>query len=95
MPHSHLIFQKHAFRRMVERLIPPPVVRQTLSSGEVIETYPDDLPYPSYLMLAYVNKRPIHVVAADNPDMQVTHVITVYEPSAVEWEPGFRKRLSK
>lgn len=95
MPYRHLIYQKHAFRRMAERLIPPHIVRQVLSSGEIIETYPDDLPYPSYLLFTYVDKRPIHVVTADNHEMKVTHIITAYQPSVVEWETGFRKRLPK
>jgi hypothetical protein len=94
MPYSHLVYTKHAFRRMIQRSIPPIMVRQVLALGEVIENYPDDSPYPSFLILAFINERPIHIAAADDHTMKLTHIITAYEPSAVEWEPGFRKRQS-
>ncbi|MCY4654997.1 MAG: DUF4258 domain-containing protein [Dehalococcoidia bacterium] len=29
--------------------------------GEVIETYPQDTPYPSRLVLGWIEQRPIHV----------------------------------
>jgi len=34
--------------------------------GEEVAAYPDDRPYPSYLVLYYINQRPIHVVVAVN-----------------------------
>ena len=34
------------------------------ASGEVISEYPDDVPFPSCLILGFVGTRPIHVVTA-------------------------------
>ena len=39
-------------------------VRHVLQTGEVIEEYPDDTPFPSYLILGFVGDRPFHVVVA-------------------------------
>ena len=63
-----------------------------LATGEVVEEYPNDTPYPSRLMLGWHGPRPIHVVAADNREAKETIVITVYEPDLDQWEPGFKRR---
>ena len=92
MPYTHLIFRTHAIIRMRQRQISVVDVHQVLETGEIIENYPDDTPYPSYLMLGWQRRRPLHVVAADNSEEQVTIIITVYEPDPARWEPGLRRR---
>jgi hypothetical protein len=77
---------------MVLRDISEVEVRAVLTAGEAIEEYPDDTPYPSRLVLGWVGSRPLHVVAADNPEDEDTIVITVYEPEPNQWEAGFRRR---
>ena len=77
---------------MVQRNISVTDVREVLVNGEVIEVYPNDTPYPSRLILGWTNRRPIHVVAADNTDTGETIIITAYEPGADQWETGFRRR---
>ena len=58
----------------------------------MIETYPDDTPFPSRLMLGWIGARPLHVVTADSAEAEEMIVITVYEPDLSEWEPGFKRR---
>jgi len=87
-----LSFRIHALRRMFRRRISENEVRSVLATGELIEKYDDEKPYPSYLVLGFSNRRPIHVVAADNSDDKETIIITVYEPSMAKWQPGFHKR---
>jgi hypothetical protein len=89
---NRLVFRVHAIRRMFQRQISVQDVRDVLTAGEVIEDYPDDFPFPSRLMLGWSGTRPIHVVAADNPQARETIVITVYEPDPDEWEPDFKRR---
>ena len=88
----NLVFRIHAIRRMFQRRISVREVRQVVSSGEKIEDYPDDRPYPSRLVLGWVGNRPLHVVLADNRQASETIVITVYEPIPERWESGFRRR---
>jgi hypothetical protein len=90
-----LVFRIHAIQRMVQRGINEIDVREVLTSGEVIEGYPDDTPYPSRLVLGWHVSRPIHVVAADNTGAGETIVITVYEPDTDHWESGFRRRRAR
>jgi hypothetical protein len=77
---------------MFEREISKEDVRQALETGTIIESYPDDEPYPSCLVLGWSGVRPIHVVVADNRDEDEIIVITVYEPDPGRWEPGFSER---
>ena len=67
-------------------------VLHVLASGEPIEQYPDDTPFPSTLMLARVGDRPLHVVAARDDTNDLTYVVTVYEPDSNEWDVEFRRR---
>ena len=90
-----LVFRVHALRRMARRGISVDEVREALRSGEIIEAYPDDTPYPSRLVLGWRGSRPIHVVAADNMDADETIIITVYEPGTDQWEAGFRRRRGR
>jgi len=90
--YDHLIFRVHALQRMFQRRISEIDVRDVLENGQVIEAYPDDLPYPSRLMLGFVNGRPLHVLASDDPDMAATVIVTVYEPDPARWDAAFKHR---
>jgi hypothetical protein len=92
MAYDELVFRVHAMQRMFERRISDADVRGILENGEVIEAYPHDLPYPSRLMLGFCDGRPVHVVASDDTDAQVTVVVTVYEPDPTKWDKIFRRR---
>lgn len=69
-------------------------MRQVLAGGETIREYPDDVPYPSRLVLGWIGGRPIHVVAASNVANDETVVITVYEPDPAIWEVDFKRKRS-
>ena len=77
---------------MFDRQISVEKVRRVLKTGETIEKYPDDSPFPSYLVLGYCGSRPIHVVAADNQHDQETIIITAYEPDPDQWDATFTRR---
>lgn len=77
---------------MFQRRISEEDVKQVLATGEIIESYPNDIPYPSKLLLGWRGNRPLHIVAADNTDNDETVVITVYQPHPHEWEAGFARR---
>ena len=92
MTPRRVVFRVHAIQRMFQRGFTEMDVRLILTAGETIETYPDDTPYPSRLVLGWCRGRPLHVVVADNVAAQETIVITVYEPDPDQWEDGFRQR---
>lgn len=77
---------------MFERGINVAEVRYVVQAGEVIESYPEDSPYPSRLLLGWCGSRPLHVVIADNADAGELIVITAYEPDPALWDQNFRRR---
>ena len=80
---------------MFERGISASDVKKVVNTGEVIEEYPEDTPYPSKLMLGWCESRPLHVVVAANKADKEMIVVTVYEPSVVFWEEDFKRRKQK
>jgi hypothetical protein len=89
----HLLFRVHALQRMFQRGVTVEDVRQVLATGETIEEYPDDTPYPSRLVLGWVGSRPLHIVFAENQSSQEIIVVTVYEPDLDRWDSDFSRRL--
>jgi hypothetical protein len=90
-----LEFRAHAIRRMYERKISKDEVRDVIKIGKIIEEYPDDTPFPSKLIIGWINTRPIHVVLADIIEDKKTIIITVYEPNIKKWNENFERKKSR
>ena len=86
-----IVFPRYVLKRMIERQISVAEVRSVLESGDTIEYYQSDQP-PRYLVLGWSGKRPIHVVAEDDPISGETTVVTAYEPDRTIWKTGFKER---
>ena len=84
----------HAVRRMFERRINRDEVREVVASGEVIAEYPEDLPFPSILLLAIVRGRALHVVVAEDVATHTCYIVTVYPPDSALWDSDFKTRKS-
>ena len=92
MSNRRVIFRIHAIQRMFERRISEQNVREVLRSGERVEDYSDDMPFPGGLMLGRRGTHPLHVVMAENTKEDEWVVITVYEPDASQWKAHFKSR---
>jgi hypothetical protein len=90
--YQRIVFSGHAVKQMFQRQISRDEVKAVLDSGEVIAEYPDDRPYPSYLMLGMVSQRPIHAVVAKDAETQTIVVVTAYEPDEDLWQADFKTR---
>ncbi|MGZ8546036.1 MAG: DUF4258 domain-containing protein [Sulfuricurvum sp.] len=86
-----LIYRVHAIERMFQRDVNEEDVEHVVNFGEIIENYPDDQPYPSYLVLGYTDKRALHVVYAKDENDTII-VITVYEPTLEKWLEDLKTR---
>lgn len=84
-------WQKHALTRMLERNISRNEVKEAICSGEIIEEYPDDYPFPSCLMF-YSDLKPLHIVLSYNQANQTAYIITVYRPDLNHFESDFKTR---
>jgi len=90
-PYS-LLFRVHALRQMFNRRIDETDIEEVVRKGTIIEEYPDDTPYPSYLMYRIVRGRPLHVVGAYDKEEGVIIVVTAYEPDPDRWEEHHTRR---
>ncbi len=57
-------WRKHALQRLAERGMAQKDVLAVLQSGQPIEDYPDDTPFPSALFLGFISGKPLHLVTA-------------------------------
>jgi hypothetical protein len=93
---DRIAFKKHTLLRMRQRSITADDVKAALVACELAETYPDDYPLPSCLVLGRTpDGRPIHIVVATDTEATMLWLITVYEPTLEHWEPDFRTRRKK
>jgi Domain of unknown function (DUF4258) len=90
-----IIISEHGLVRLFERTIQVEDVRRVIEKGEVITDYPNDKPYPSCLLLGFVNDRPLHVVVAKDKLDGKCIVVTAYEPNLLVWEPNFKLKRRK
>ena len=84
------LFSDHAITQMFKRNISVDDVKFALVHGELIVTYFNDKPHPSYLLLAYAGNRPIHVLTGKDDALGRCIIITAYEPDVSIWEAGFK-----
>ena len=84
----------HVLKRLLLRGISQADVLQAIHSGEVIEDYPDDYPFPSCLLLGTdATGDPLHVCCGRGPDE--IWMITAYHPDPDEWESDLKTRKVK
>lgn len=71
-------------------------VYDSLRSGQIIEDYPNDQPYPSCLVLGYCQSgtetEPVHSVWAYNQNSGFCVLITVYRPDPARWYGDYETR---
>lgn len=90
---NKLVFTEHIVSQMFRRNISVDDIIAILEDGEIIMTYTDDKPYPSYLILGFRNKRPLHLVVAKDNQTGQCIMITVYEPDKNSWSLDFKFKI--
>ncbi|HHX59441.1 MAG TPA: DUF4258 domain-containing protein [Epulopiscium sp.] len=81
----------HVLARMQQREIRVADVIETISSGEIIEYYESDYPYPSCLILgSSKDGKKLHIVCALGKGSM--WMITAYYPNTIEWLEDLKTR---
>ena len=81
----------HVSIRLQERNINPSDFKNCILTGEIIEQYPHDYPYPSCLVLGFsVNNEYLHAVAGVGNG--ILFVISAYFPTLDKWEDDYKTR---
>ena len=92
MASGNIEWHRHGLERMLQRGISRKTVKEVLLTGEIIEDYSDDKPFPSALFLGWIEEEPFHVVAAFNHARNYCFVITVYKPDLEHFESDYKTR---
>ena len=88
---NNIVMTYHVSERIRKRGITSKDIINAIMSGEIIEDYPDDYPYPSALVFGYsIDERIIHVVAGVGNGM--LWIITSYFPNEEKWESDLKTR---
>ena len=88
---ASLRWTSHILERLFQRNIHLDDVKTALMSGEIIEQYPTDYPFPSCLVLGRTKSGfPLHVVCGTNNNE--LWLITAYIPASDEWTEDFKRR---
>ena len=77
---------------MFQRDINRETVVKAIGSGQIIASYLDEQPHPSFLLLDFSENTPIHVVLAQDQEDNSCIVITAYIPDKALWANNFKKR---
>ena len=94
MKNINFIYRVHAIERMFQRDIGELEIEDVVKKGEIIESYEDDKPYPSFLVFSFIDGEALHVVYAEDENNN-TIIITVYRPNLEKWEDDFKTRRSQ
>jgi hypothetical protein len=74
-----------------DRMITTAEVESVVTTGELVEDYPEDVRGHSCLLLGFgEDRRAIHVVCAPKEDYLA--IITAYLPDPAQWSPDFKRR---
>ena len=84
----------HILKRLMQLGIFQASVVQAIRSGEIIEQYPNDYPYPSCLLLGTTEAgEALHIVCGIGEGE--VWLITAYHPDPDEWESDLKTRRVK
>lgn len=88
---ENIIITMHAAKRLEQRGIFLKEVMNCIMTGEIIEQYPDDYPYPSCLTLGNTNTdKPLHTVVGSNGSQ--LWIVTAYYPAPEKWMDDLKTR---
>lgn len=91
---DRIIISIHAQERLRQRGIKQKDIRNCIMTGEIIEQYPDDFPFPSCLIFGYMcNNKILHVVASNEGNM--SRIITAYFPNADKFHDDLKTRKER
>ena len=87
-----IVWTQHVALRLRERGVKRMDLIDCITTGEIIEQYPEDKPFPSCLILGFCEASvPLHVVVALNPAVSCC-IITAYRPDSSKWEADLKTR---
>ena len=87
---ENMVLTQHSRMRFSERGIKIQDISNAIETGEIIENYPEDYPFPSCPILGKSGETILHIVASINDDL--IYLITAYIPDPNKWEDDSKTR---
>ena len=81
--------------RLVGRYIPRKDILEAADDYELLESYPEDMYLPSYLVLGTSPTDGFHVLFAADVEGNNVRIVTAYRPDLDEWESDLRTRRGR
>ena len=86
-----IVISQHAKNRCRERGIKQKDIKSCIMSGEIIEQYPEDFPFPSCLVFGRTaDNKIIHAVVSN--EGECGRVITAYVPNTNKFQDDLKTR---
>lgn len=84
----------HVNMRLGQRFLTREAILGAVDSYELVEAYPADKYFPSYLLLGLGTEGPFHVLFGVDVQEENVRIVTAYRPSLAEWEADLKTRRS-
>lgn len=85
----------HVNMRLRGRFISREAIVDAVNTFELVESYPDDKYFPSYLLLGRSGADAFHVLFGVDVAGNNVRVVTAYRPSRAEWLDDLKTRRSE
>lgn len=82
----------HVNMRLEGRYIPRRFIVESTDKYEIIEIYPEDKYFPSYLVYSHFQDLVFHVLFACDVEGDNVRIITAYYPGLDQWGADYRTR---
>lgn len=89
---GHILWTYHVNMRLGERFIARETIVAASASYEIVEEYPEDKYFPSYLLLGQQESVGFHVLLGVDVPGHNVRVVTAYYPDLEEWEADLKTR---
>ncbi len=87
-----ILWTYHVNMRLGQRSISRAQIFQAIDTFDIIEEYPNDKYFPSYLIRAEVGQIVFHTHVAIDTEGDNVRIITAYFPDRVGWNEDFKVR---
>ena len=92
---GRIFWTYHVNMRLSGRFIPRDSILKAVGNIEIIESYPNDKYFPSYLVLGRLGDDAFHVLVAVDVAGDNIRIVTAYRPDSAEWLDDMKTRRPK
>ncbi|MGH7887159.1 MAG: DUF4258 domain-containing protein [Candidatus Binatia bacterium] len=89
---GRILWTYHVNLRLERRFISREAIIGAVDNYELVEQYPDDKYFPSYLLVGRHDEKFFHALFATDVEDRNVRLVTAYYPDPNEWETDLKTR---